>query len=52
MRRAPGVSFLVLGITFLAIAAAGMRHFWGIGVAFLVIGIALAARQRRTGGSK
>jgi hypothetical protein len=50
--RPASISFIVIGIAFLAIGAAGQRNFQAIGVAFLAIGIALLVRQRRAGGSK
>ena len=47
---AASISFIVIGIAFLAIAVSGQRNFRAIGVAFLAIGIALLVRRRRTGG--
>ncbi len=44
---AASISFIVIGIAFLAIAASGQNNFRAIGVAFLAIGIALLVRGRR-----
>jgi hypothetical protein len=44
---ASGISFIVLGVVFIAIGSSGQRAFLGIGAAFLVIGFVSLARQRR-----
>jgi hypothetical protein len=45
MKGKPGVPFLAIGVS-------GQRAFLGVGVAFIAIGVALLARQKRAGGSK
>jgi len=47
MKRKPGIVFLILGIVLLGIGALGQRALFGVGVAFLAIGVAFLARQRR-----
>jgi hypothetical protein len=45
--RGAGVTFLVLGIVFIAIGASGQRAFTTIGLVFLVLGIVRLARSGR-----
>jgi hypothetical protein len=47
MPRTTSISFIIIGIAFLAMAVSGQRSFRAIGVAFVAIGIALLVRQRR-----
>lgn len=51
---APGIAFVVLGVTLFAFGIVSSRNsaFVGIGVVFFIIGLALLGRQRRAGGSK
>jgi len=42
---------LVLGLSFTALGISGQRTFLAAGLAFVVIGIAMALRRRREGGS-
>lgn len=48
MKRKPGIVFLMLGIVLLGIGALGQHALFGVGVAFLAIGVAFLARQRRS----
>jgi uncharacterized membrane protein len=47
MKRKPGIVFLILGVVLLGIGALGQHAFFGVGVAFLAIGVVFLARQRR-----
>jgi hypothetical protein len=46
-KRNPGLTFLILGIAFLAVSRSGQRIFLITGVTFLFIGLAFLLRQRR-----
>ena len=52
MKKKSGVPFIVMGLAFLAIGASGQRAFFGIGAAFLAIGLVFVMREKRAGGSK
>jgi hypothetical protein len=47
-----GVTFLTIGIAFLAIGSSGQSSFLAIGAAFLATGVAFLVRQKRGTGSK
>jgi hypothetical protein len=44
--RPAGIAFLLLGIGLTAMGMSGQRAFAGVGVVFLVIGIAFLARSK------
>jgi hypothetical protein len=46
------MSFVIIGIAFLAIGASGRRSFVGIGAAFVAIGMVFLMRHRRAGRLK
>ncbi len=46
MKANRGTVFFVVGIVFIALGASGRPAFLGVGVAFLVIGSGLLARNR------
>jgi hypothetical protein len=45
--KASGISFLSIGIAFMAVAASGQHSFLGVGMAFIGLGIAFIAKARK-----
>jgi len=46
-RKNSGITFLSVGIAFMAVAASGQTAFLGVGVTFVALGIALLAKARK-----
>jgi drug/metabolite transporter (DMT)-like permease len=49
-QKAPGIALFVVGVVFIAIGSSGNRVLFGVGAAFVVVGVVALARRRQAGG--
>lgn len=48
--RTAGIAFFVIGVVFIAIGSSGQRAVFGVGAAFVVVGLIAMIRQGRGAG--